>query len=1550
MKQIFAFIAVSVMLVTLPLSAQRSMEKLDRGVVAVRNSGGTYFISWRYFATDSENTTFNLYAKSPVGSSFVKLNTTPLHHTNFQAGQGAVSLGTQLYVTSVVNEKESDPSGIFTVSSHGFTTMRSVYLDIAFNPAADGLDLTRYNTKFVWPADLDGDGEYDFVVDRLSTTGQTHKVQAYLRNGTLLWTIDMGPNVTISQGQDDMVIAYDMDQDGKAEVVVKSSDGTVFSDGKGVFGSTTLDTDNDGIIDYNTQNVRNSPQYITVIDGLTGREKNSIEMNYPSIYTRNNKSIFMGDEYYNLNGHMTIFYADGKRPAVGFIYKVRTVQNQAHYYFGSAWGYNETKQWVNIFNWERGSQSAAEAHSIRAADVDGDGKDEMLNIGFGLKGDGSMAFSANLSHGDRFRVGDIDPERPGLETFAIQQNAPSLLGMVVYDAATGEHLKRYYLPAVGDVGRGECIDIDSTRLGYEFWSTMPNIYDAKGAVLHEGGAPWPYEGVWWDGALDREQLAAPDGNGFNADIRKYDHASKTIGNRLIEFAKMTNWQVNAAYGVRPAFFGDIAGDWREEIILKKRTSVVVDGNTVESVQGFVGFSTDYPTSHRIYCLMQNPAYRMQATTKGYYQSAFPDFYLGYNMTSPPVAPVQEAKLTWKSGTSLESGNYTLADKSNGTYAAGDDIMFDISGDNSAVIQISGTVSPSKIWAMNPKGHDYVAGGTGKLSGAMELVKSMKGKFTLNGNHTYTGLTRISEGTLEVNGSLAGPVQVDADGTLSGNVVLNGAVSLAPSLHSEGGRLAPGRGINAGETGKMTINGNLTLPGKTNLHFDILTTNPSHNDTLQINGDLVARGVTAIVVNTPDGSLDPGTYNLMTWSGSLTGSIGNFTLKGISGLPATLAISGNTLQLIVSASRSAGSVVWTGQNSGTWDFLAKNFSIGGTPTAFVSGDEVEFNDEATQKTITLTDQFAVAKSTFNTATTYILKGAGGIAGEGNLEKTGRGLLDIQTTNNSYTGNTILTNARVQVAALSDTGTPGSLGAGNTAPDALQLNNSNLIVNAIGTNTNRGIRLTGTDTISVPRSNGVLSLSGVLSGTGQLVLAGDGQINISSPAANTHSGGTVIDKARVALGSILMNNSGLSSITFRNGGRLTMFYSTAYGQAPNWKINIPASQSGTLVASGRCNIEGTLSGEGTLNFVTPYVRADWVANSVNFSGKMNVTSDADGGTFRITNNAGGFPNATISLGDKVEMGAYSSIGGSSPTTTTLVKIGSLEGVTGSSIGGGRWEIGHNNKDAVYNGTTSSTATLTKLGTGKWTLTGTSASTAVFNINAGTLEVRNTTGSATGTNSVYVRDGATLAGTGIIGGSVLVQSGGILSPGNSGFGNLTINGVLSLLTGSVTRIEVFGGQLDRLTVGGIASLKGTLEMVNKSAGYTAGTSYKIITASTISGTFDSIAPAIPGEGLEWNTSRISEGIISVDVASHISNPESVAVQAYPQPVQDYCMLTFTENLNAQKIELCDATGKIIFAEPIVSSREHRLEMSRFAAGIYFARISGATYTQTIKIIKTL
>jgi len=176
-----SLLVFTILLNTSTLSAQRKSEQLNRGVVAVKNSSSNYFVSWRSLATDPENTQFNLYAKK-VGASFVKLNTTPLNITNYQTTSTTVGTGTQLYVTTINNGIESAPSTIFTINSAGFNTHRSAYLDLTYNQANDGLDLTKYSTKFVWPTDLDGDGEYDFVVDRLSDIGCTTKIQAHLHN------------------------------------------------------------------------------------------------------------------------------------------------------------------------------------------------------------------------------------------------------------------------------------------------------------------------------------------------------------------------------------------------------------------------------------------------------------------------------------------------------------------------------------------------------------------------------------------------------------------------------------------------------------------------------------------------------------------------------------------------------------------------------------------------------------------------------------------------------------------------------------------------------------------------------------------------------------------------------------------------------------------------------------------------------------------------------------------------------------------------------------------------------------------------------------------------------------------------------------------------------------------------------------------------------------------------------------------------------------------------------------------------------------------------
>ncbi|MDP4278817.1 MAG: hypothetical protein Q8914_14425, partial [Bacteroidota bacterium] len=333
-------------MMTVTISAQRKYQTLDRGVVACNNgiaSSSPVFISWRLLAQDPETVRFNLYCNKGGTGDYILLNTDgPLTNTNFSTTLAAVPTNSLLCVAPVVNGVEFAKSVPFRFIQRAY---RSIFMDITY----DGfLSNTDYSTKFIWPADLDGDGEYDFVVDRLSLKGSTHKVEGYLRTGERLWTIDMGPNVRISEGHNDMVVAYDMNCDGKAEVVIKSSDGTRFWDkgnntwGKYLKDAPNGDTDNDGIVDYTTQSVRVPPQYITVVDGLTGAELSTVEMPYPhdayNNYTRDSKANYMGDDYSNLNGHMGIAYLDGVHPSVVMEYMCRAV-SEFHFYYVSAWGY-----------------------------------------------------------------------------------------------------------------------------------------------------------------------------------------------------------------------------------------------------------------------------------------------------------------------------------------------------------------------------------------------------------------------------------------------------------------------------------------------------------------------------------------------------------------------------------------------------------------------------------------------------------------------------------------------------------------------------------------------------------------------------------------------------------------------------------------------------------------------------------------------------------------------------------------------------------------------------------------------------------------------------------------------------------------------------------------------------------------------------------------------------------------------------------------------------------------------------------------------------------
>ena len=280
---------VCLFLAVLPAAAQRQMEKLGRGVVVLHSATSQAYVGWRLLATDPTEVGFNLY-RSVNGGAGVKLNSLPLTNTtDFLDATANFSISNAWYVTAVIGGAEQTPSAAAGLAAN--SPVRQ-YVSWPLRAVTNGA-APPYDVKFCWVGDLDGDGEYDYVVDRLSTTVATNQfLQAYKRDGTFLWQMDMGYNSVnqyniepgasaISVGHGDNVTVYDLDGDGRAEVCVRTARGVILPDG------TTITGPDD------------TTQYLSILDGLTGHEM--------ARATLTNMWPAAGP----MSGHFGIMYCDG---------------------------------------------------------------------------------------------------------------------------------------------------------------------------------------------------------------------------------------------------------------------------------------------------------------------------------------------------------------------------------------------------------------------------------------------------------------------------------------------------------------------------------------------------------------------------------------------------------------------------------------------------------------------------------------------------------------------------------------------------------------------------------------------------------------------------------------------------------------------------------------------------------------------------------------------------------------------------------------------------------------------------------------------------------------------------------------------------------------------------------------------------------------------------------------------------------------------------------------------------------------------------------------
>ncbi len=584
----------------------RRMENLNRGLVAVKTETSV-FVSWRWLGTESADTKYNLYRNGEL------LNKEPMNLTNYN---DITPTGNDEYqVAAVVGGVEGE-------KSEAVKPLGDNYFDIPVSKPEGGTiqgeDYT-YSANEASAADLDGDGEYEIILKwdpsnakDAASVGFTGPciIDAYKMDGTLMWRINLGRNIR-SGAHDTQFMVYDFDGDGKAEIAMRTADGTV--DGKGtVIGDANATWDVVG----GGKNLT-GPLYLSVFDGETGAVIDTTD--YDPQTTDKGAEIF-GDGYGNRSERYlaSVAYLDGENPSMVFC---------RGYYPGKDSGPGRTviaafdlkdgkltKKWrFDTLDDGNDVYIGQGNHSMSVADIDYDGCDELIYGALTIDHDGKAMYTTKLGHGDAQHISDLIPSRPGLEIYSVHEDSAAAYGYEMRDARTGEILFGEYTG--NDNGRGVSDDIDPNYPGAESWSAGKMV-SSEGKIIYENPSVAQNFLIYWDADLGREIQDNIYISKWQPDKKK----SKTI------FTASGCTSVNSTKAV-PSLTADLFGDFREETILPLKDSSALRV-----------FTTTTPTSYRIPTLMHDIQYRLHVALQNvaYNQPTHTSYYLGYDTETVPV--------------------------------------------------------------------------------------------------------------------------------------------------------------------------------------------------------------------------------------------------------------------------------------------------------------------------------------------------------------------------------------------------------------------------------------------------------------------------------------------------------------------------------------------------------------------------------------------------------------------------------------------------------------------------------------------------------------------------------------------------------------------------------------------------------------------------------------------------------------------------------------------------------------------------------------------------
>ena len=819
---------------------------------------------------------------------------------------------------------------------------------------------------------MDGDGELEILlkydnIDEMEqsypkygptiggkATGEYSIFECLKQDGTRLWWVNCGPNMGDFQNNEQNIMAYDWDGDGRAEAVMRAADGTMVHMADGTTFTVGDATKNVRAATGGGANwfVTTDGEYLLYMDGLTGKPYQCIP--YPlrrleQGETDLNKA--WGDGYgHRASKHFVgAPYLDGHKPSIFLARGIYTRHKMIAYDVNP-----ETHELTQRWRWDcnaGGPWKGQGYHNYCVADVDWDGRDEIVFGSMVIDDNGKGLSTIGLGHGDAQHVGDLDPYRHGQEFFACMETTP---GTNYRDATTSKIYYRYAAPK--DVGRGIAGNFTNSFPGSLCTPTdIGPISSVTGKAVNGMGDAGVNQNfrIYWDGDLCEETFNYINGKNTEGCVAKYGSWTPIYTCA----GSMTN---NDTKGT-PCFQGDILGDWREEIIM--RTAA----NNIRI------YSTPTPTTWRNYSLWHDHQYRNAMVWQmcGYNQPPHASYFLG-EMEGITIAP---PPLT-TTGRTIVSNGSTIGSDLNGHHvlvSENADMNVSIaSGVQPSVLTINvptwvqGT-APSECTTKETKINrtTYTCTVTGNgIGGNARLVKQGDGTLVLpQADFTHTGETNVWGGTLCFDGTMAqSPLWLNRH----------------TSLRSDGGQFLSikadyGSSIEIGSDNKTASHievGTLSLGFGSRLVVDLyaddLSADKVNATTLKIErktdrawtlgGPAYLMPIIEVVGHLADGQtrMAAGKY-VIAHIENLEGNVDDLILEGIETSKKSLYIEDGKLIVEIHPLRNPSTITWTGSQSNTWDIAeTENFSMASEPTGFVAGDHVVFGDDAQQKSILISE--------------------------------------------------------------------------------------------------------------------------------------------------------------------------------------------------------------------------------------------------------------------------------------------------------------------------------------------------------------------------------------------------------------------------------------------------------------------------------------------------------------------------------------------------------------------------------------------------------------------